>query len=300
MSAPPTAKASLKPLPAPTASGTIVFMKVITPWFGGNGDVYVVHPDGTGLKAIADSPGWETHPSWSPDGRRIVYTLYPAGTENGMAATPWIMNADGSGKKQLTKEILGGDWATWSPDGKLIAFVKFLPKVYDGQAVYLIGADGTGLRRLTHQSIDAAHSEALPSWTVDGRVLLVREGDVWVVNTDGSGLRRLTRNGSVSEYALSPDGKLLAFQDNDKGRVEVVATRGGGSPVKLLGPVTKFIPNDPQASPGWSPDGKAVAIASSLLAGYYGSRLYIVNADGSGLSAVPGIDSAVDPSWRPQ
>jgi len=34
--------------------------------------------------------------------------------------------------------------------------------------------------------------------------------------------------------------------------------------------------------------------------GQYGSRLYVVNADGSGLAAVPGIEHAIGPSWRPE
>ena len=50
----------------------------------------------------------------------------------------------------------------------------------------------------------------------------------------------------------------------------------------------------------WSPNGKALALASNDGGGISGSRLYVVNADGSGLVAVPGVDSAKEPAWRPE
>lgn len=52
-------------------------------------------------------------------------------------------------------------------------------------------------------------------------------------------------------------------------------------------------------APAWSPDGKALALATSETWGTKGSRLYVVNSDGSGLSAVPGVDKALCPAWRP-
>ena len=50
----------------------------------------------------------------------------------------------------------------------------------------------------------------------------------------------------------------------------------------------------------WTPDGKAVVLTSNLLYSLHGTRLYVVSADGSGLSAVPGIENAIDASWRPR
>ena len=67
--------------------------------------------------------------------------------------------------------------------------------------------------------------------------------------------------------------------------------------MSLLDPVSDYITGDLEAAPAWAPDGKAVAVAAF---GSIGSPLYIVMADGSGLSAVPGIDNAADPAWRPE
>ena len=60
---------------------------------------------------------------------------------------------------------------------------------------------------------------------------------------------------------------------------------------------------DPFARVSWSPDGAAMAFSSSsmyLSASSDGSYLFVVNADGTGLSRVPGLPRVFDPAWRPE
>ena len=140
-------------LPTPTVSGAIVFENAVKAGIGGNGDIYVVNADGSGLKALAEAPSWAEHPSWSPDGSQIVWATYPAGSEDGRDATLWVMNADGSGKRPLAED-LHGNWAVWSPDGTQIAFSR--NEGMGEQDIYVIGADGSGLSRLTSGSGDMA------------------------------------------------------------------------------------------------------------------------------------------------
>ena len=76
----------------------------------------------------------------------------------------------------------------WSPDGRKIAFGG------DGE-IYVMNADGRGLRRLTRNPA----SDGSPAWSPDGRRIAFgseRDGnlEVYVMNTDGSGQRNLTRS----------------------------------------------------------------------------------------------------------
>jgi TolB protein len=224
----------------------------VTAGSGGNSDIYVVNADGTGLKQLTDGAGWETHPSWSPDGATIAF--------------------------QRAR--------TWAD-----------------LAIFSLQAAGGGLKRVTRPASGAPvgqQADHVPDWALDGRVLFVRLSDVYSVDAGGGGLTRLTKVMDIGDFALSPDGKSLAIDNNTSQSIEIVPVRGGGPPVRVLHPIPDFMPDDPYAAPDWSPEGKVIAVASSSLEGIQGSRLYIVNADGTGLSAVPGVDAAWDPAWRPQ
>jgi len=295
------------PLPAPTVTGTIAFSKRVEQ----GADIYVVNADGTGLTQLTDDLGFEEGPDWSPDGSRILYSHCRAlGQDNLTAMNVWVMNADGSGKVQLTKNPTKGDcWdlnATWSPDDKQIAFnrVRFKKMSVD---VFVMNADGSGIKLVTTRPHPMDVWEAWrPSWARDGKILyLDYDGNVCEVNPDGSGRVRLTEGRSGREYDLSPDGKTIAIYDLTWDRVEAVATRGGETLATLLDPVSDFITGNSQekydwAALAWAPDGKVLAMAANDDGGPRGSRLYIVNADGSGLSAVPGVDTATGPAWRPE
>lgn len=219
-------------------------------------------------------------------------------------ASVWVMNADGSEKAQLSKG--NGFSPAWSPDGKQILYAAVVSDTPLQIDVLIMNADGSGARKLA----DTEAFPVTPSWTPSGEVLFLSDGDLYSINPDGSGRVLLTTWKDIGEYALSPDGKTLAYYVrlpdisrtggvNDKKEIFAVSLEGGGEPVTLL-EAGQFIKDDPLVTLSWTPDGKALAVASSSLDGQHGSSLYIVSADGSGLSQVPGIDAAYDPAWRPE
>ena len=284
------------PLPTPTVAGTLAFMKILKPSGGGNGDIYVVNTDGTGLKRLTNGPSWEDHPTWSPDGRRIAYAQWQ-GDNAAEGADIWVMNADGSGKVRLTTGTVRGVWPTWSPDGRHIAFVK-----EPQERIFVMNPDGSG-RRAVGKGIKFLYATDHDSggglaWAPDGRILSMRSGEVYAVNLDGSGLEPVTTGADLGVFAMSPDGTQIVLE-NSIFELYVAPVQGAGTPLKLAQSVT-FLMYDKWAETSWSPDGRTLAIASSGLQGMNGSRLYVINADGSGLSQVPGIESANDPAWRPE
>jgi Tol biopolymer transport system component len=306
------------PLPAPAVTGTIAFTSD-RGWdeetLMDDTDVCVVNTDGTGLTALTGGKGSAAHPRWSPDGKRIAYDVGLPGLKG--LSQVWVMNADGSGKTQLTRGSLGfrNMFPSWSPDGKRIVFTSlvFYTDGVERDAIYVMNADGSGLHNVTStKGPGVTSADYWPTWEKDGTITFyrnTRDGGLskFSVNPDGSGLTRLVEEAGTSRYndqdkwvkyelALSPDGKTIARHDTGADRLVVVPADGGGDPVTLLDPVAAFA--EISADVAWSPDGRSLAIAGQNETGF--TRLYIVNTDGTGLSAVPGVDAASDPAWRPE
>jgi len=298
-----TPSESATPLPVPTVAGTIAFCKVVKPVEGGDADIYTVRPDGTRLTRLTESGGWEESPSWSPDGKKLAYARYAKGTISAMYASVWVMNADGSGERQLTSRSCCGP--SWSPDGTMIAYMRAMSS---GRAhVFIMNADGSGQRAVVRSMF--VH---YPVWTPDGRIVFEPDPPtgsgadtvLYAVNPDGSGRERFFGDVYLGGYAVSPDGASLAYDDPTADAMLVKPLQEGPEPVVVLEPVSAYVPDNfdgvPLAVAAWRPDGKVLVVASYNVHSPEGSPLYVVNADGTGLSAVPGIDRAMDPAWRPE
>jgi TolB protein len=181
----------------------------------------------------------------------------------------------------------------WSPDGRRIAFVNRR----DGRAMYVMNADGSGLRIVAR-----VQRLATPAWSPDGRKIAFQgsgDGAVYVANADGSGQRTLARRGNAP--AWSPDGRRIAFAIT--GKVYVMNADGSGHQT-----LTQLGRDGGVASLAWSPDGRKLLFlvehSSAPRCGYC-SRLWVLNADGSGLRDLTrGISGgfgspASDPVWSP-
>jgi TolB protein len=285
-------------LPVPTAPGTIAF----TSGPGGEtgpSDISVVRTDGTGLHKVVAGEKFAFAPAWSPDAARIAYNCQFG---NGASCTVTVAGADGSNATDLPSgSPLGSVSPAWSPDGTRIAVATFWHWQSQSPPAHIavMNADGSGWRQLT----DGPAFDLEPAWSPDGQsILFVRrgtrhdtaEGDVYSVRPDGSGLTQVTSLGEVGGFALSPDGSRLAVADHRNHRIVVL-------PFGSSGPSRTLIDTDygwAAVALSWSPDGRALALGTSADLGAP-DRLVIVNADGSGLSAIPNVKGN-EPVWRPR
>ncbi len=150
------------------------------------------------VRRLTTHPGIDTSPSYSPDGKRIVFNSNRGGSQQ-----LYVMDADGGHVERIS--FGSGRYATpvWSPRGDLIAFTRI------GEAKFRIGVmhpDGTGERLLT----DAYQDEG-PTWSPNGRVLMFfrlspEDGStaLWSVDLTGYNERRVPTPGEASDPAWSP------------------------------------------------------------------------------------------------
>jgi Tol biopolymer transport system component len=156
-----------------------------------------VRRDGTGEERLTDGSIHSGFPSYSADGKEIVFRVWSE-KEKGLR----ILNLETRQIRVLTQgyDNLPG----WSPDGQRIVFTR---KREDGNFdVYTIRPDGSGLFRCTDHESSDGHAV----WAADGRILwsgsqhgfrdeaalyeqtFQQYGQIYVMNADGSNKRILT------------------------------------------------------------------------------------------------------------
>jgi Tol biopolymer transport system component len=217
-------------------------------------------------------------------------------------ASVYVVNVDGSAARTLTNRPLAFDARpVWSPDGGRIAFESTV----DGKrSIWVMQADGQGLRRLT--DVAGSASDSGPSWAPAGdRIVYASDKDgnseVYIVGADGSGARRLTDNPAADGFpAWSPDGSRIAFVSDRDGQAGVWAMGADGSaPARLVAGSAAG------ARPTWAPDGRSIAFATDR-GGAGDLDVYVADvttAAGAGgvaptkLIASTGNDG--EPAWSP-
>jgi TolB protein len=126
-------------------------------------DIYVINADGSGFARLTNGAGREKQASWSPDGKKIAFIsdrdgndeVYVMAASDG--AAPDGTGAGGSEPTRLTDSPEDDSYPTWSPDGRCLAFVS---RRGDAWELYIMNADGSGLRKLVG-SVDWGSG---PSW----------------------------------------------------------------------------------------------------------------------------------------
>jgi serine/threonine protein kinase len=198
-------------------------------------------------------------------------------------------------EKQLTT-YSGDDFRpVFSPDGSRIAYHS----IKDTWDIWVMNADGTGIKNLSNHSLD----DSFPQWSPDGTQIAFHSNrnntakvqfDILVMNADGTNVRAVTTS-EANDYgpSWSPDGTKITFQRevaNDQRHIFVVNRDGSGE--KQL---TSW---DGEALfPTWSPDGTRIAFYSDRDGEW---SIYTMAADGSDIRRLTN-DGFPDyyPMWSP-
>jgi TolB protein len=253
----------------------------------GVSELVLLDVDGRGLRVLLSERSILLTPAWRPDGKEILVTSYRAGRPE-----LWSYRLQDRAFRRVGQvaNAMGG---VYSPDGRQIAFTATEGGNSD---VWIMGADGTGARRLTREpALDLS-----PSWSPDGkRIAFVsdRAGtpQIYVANVDGSGVRRLTFQGNYNQTPQwSPRGDLLAFTARDERKVFDVFVVGvdGGRIDRLTQDQGRT-----NEEPSWAPNGRLLVFRTDRK-----GAAQLVVADPKGDRQTPiagGVGELSAPAWGP-
>jgi TolB protein len=166
----------------------------------GFAEIWRVNPATRALRRITRSSiERDRQPAWSPDGKRLVYAQHCS----------LVTRPVSDGKTRLLARWPGSTSCfgapDWSPDGQRVVFDR------NGQQLFMINADGLGLRPLTPRG-DFAR---FPRWSPDGKqIAFITGASLSVMKADGSQRRTIVQRDGLNfnvNPAWSPNGHRIAF-----------------------------------------------------------------------------------------
>jgi Tol biopolymer transport system component len=200
---------------------------------GGDWDLYVARPDGTGRRKLTDTRAYnETGVRFSPDGKRVLYYRQPATepVDNNTYGTHELMIADADGANAMSLGR-GFAWASWGPDSKTIATLA--PRGIR----FVDVATGKVIRTLPRSGI----IEQLV-WSPDGRALVGTAnglGPYWNIGAlAADGGSKIAAVSETERYNCTPDwmpdSRRLIYargtipEKNERAQLWIAAPDGGG------------------------------------------------------------------------
>ena len=167
----------------------LLYRRTNAPMTTTRSDIWTMNLDGSDRRPLVVAPEDQWYPSFSPDMRKVLFatTAPPGGRRIEVMDV-----ASGVISTLFDHSAASFDSApAWSPDGRQVAFESNL----DGDSeIFVMDADGTNVRQLTHNTL----WDEGPAWAPDGTKLAFSSGaddthlDIFTMNLDGTDVRQLT------------------------------------------------------------------------------------------------------------
>ena len=231
----------------------------------GESEIWVMDWNGKNKKQLTKHNSLALAPSWSPDGKHLVFTSYLRGTPAIYLLTP----QEGYLKLLWDKGGVNSS-ASVSPNGRTVAFASSLDGNVD---IYTIPLEGGEAQRLT----TARGIDTQPSWAPNGRQIAftsTRSGSpqLYMMDADGSNVRRVSFDGLFhDESTWAYDGTRIACTTRDEGNFQIATIDAVTNDRKVI-----QAPGNNE-SPCFSPEGSMIAFESDRSGK---PQIYITDANG--------------------
>jgi len=250
-------------------------------------EVYTSDYDGEGATRVTTRGSLNVRPSWSPDGRAIVFQSYPTGFADIYIQKLFEVQVQPARPARGT-ERAQNLLPAWSPDGSRIAFQSNRDGAYD---IYTVKPDGSDLRRLTS---DRAW-DGSPTWSPNGSQIAFTSdrggsNQIYFMSADGGPATKLTDEPKKADrptwaldyiaYSAEVPGDGIQLKKVIIGTRQVVQLTTGG------------FRNE---SPIVSPNGRHIAFVTNRWGGK--EQIAIMDADGNNIRQITHTGNNRYPAW---
>jgi Tol biopolymer transport system component len=191
--------------------------------YSDQGSVFVARTDGSEAQVVGNAPSGEA--TWSPDSSQLAFTVRISTEKIGLE----LVNRDGSNRHRV-RTAATGFGVSWSPDSRRLVFSEqAVGKIYQPGHVYVVNADGSGLR------LFAGGESWNPRWSPSGAWILydrtlherLRDVDQLVLrHPNGTGTHVLTGPRGLAGATWLAGGKRLVTTAIGRCRLAGVYTIG--------------------------------------------------------------------------
>ena len=270
----------------------------------GDADLYLVPTAGGKPQRLTSMKGNESEPSWSPDGRFIAFVAKRGDDKQSQL---YVIAANGGEATRVGDIPTGVATPKWFPDSTRIAFItEVWPDITDWAKTRekLKEREDSKMTAMTWDRTPVTHWDHFVEDRRPHLFSIPVDGGTPVAITVNSGQELSRRETGDDSYAISPDGKEIAFAANSDTtgtdeNTDVYVVPASGGPAKNL---TADNPaNDDE--PKYSPDGRWLAFTRQKIKGFYGDtqQLWLIDrkSDARRRIAADWDRSIHDIAWAP-
>lgn len=210
--------------------------------------LYFINVDGTNLTKIIDTPNFETNPVWSPNHLKVAFISQNLGNQK--LYNLMVVNIDGSNLITIANDLGEIDFYSSFSWSPNGQKLVFSYPANGSREIFTVNSDGSNLTQVTHLSTPPYSPPVQPSWSPDGEMIAFVTFDLQAIKSDGTGLTKLIDKEKIGSSALH--------------------------------------------APKWSPDGTYIACQS------LGGNVYLINLIDNQVKDLTGERTAGNFAWSPK